>query len=159
MFDNHLQTMTQRLISILKCNVIGESSYQWISAILKIFNLPMFKAAVFLLYCYLRCKGLLSKFLEKPQVLSFGLIAIRLFPCTGISLLSAVILSTGQFRKTLSKLRSIFFRIKPEKQLISRLVPALWVYLKLHNRFVNFYRIITVITWLLLSNHQLTSPE
>ena len=62
-------------------------------------------------------------------------------------------------------------RIWPEKQLISRLVPALWEILKLLNRFVNVNGLITImtlfvvtsatkrpVTWLLLSNHWLTSP-
>ena len=79
---------------------------------------------------------------------------------------------TSAARAILSKLRSIFARIWPEKQLISRLVPALWETLKLLNRFVNVDDLITVltsfavtsatkrpVTWLLSPNHWLTSPR
>ena len=79
---------------------------------------------------------------------------------------------TSAARAILSKLRSIFSRIWPEKQLISRLVPALWETLKLLNRYVNFVDLITVmtsfavnsatkwpVTWLLSPNHWLTSPR
>ena len=79
---------------------------------------------------------------------------------------------TSTEKAILSKLRSIFAWIWPEKQLISRLVPALWETLELLNGFVNYDGLITVmtsvavtsatnwpVTWLLLSNHQLMSPR
>ena len=78
---------------------------------------------------------------------------------------------TSVARGILCKLRSIYSRIWPEKQLINRLVPALWEALKLLNQYVNFDGLNTVmmlftvilatkrpVTWLLLSHHWLASP-
>ena len=53
---------------------------------------------------------------------------------------------TSAARAILSKLRSIFSQIWPEKRLISRLVPALWETLNLLNLYVNFVDLIAVMT-------------